>query len=343
MKKIRVAVVFGGRSVEHEVSIVSAKNIMAAIDKTKYDVVPIGIDKRGSWHLLTGQKSLTGGSKYSQIVSPKTAALEPLQATKSGRIDVVFPVLHGPFGEDGTVQGLLKLAGVPFVGAGVLGSAIGMDKDVQKRLLRDAGLNVARFTTNRTNPFGYPVFVKPANTGSSVGISKANNSKELVTAIKLAQKFDTKVMIEEETRGREIEISVLGNKNPIASVPGEVVTNESHTFYSYEAKYLDENGAKLIVPAKLPTATIKKIQQTAIAAYKALCCEGMARVDMFLTPKNKIYINEINTIPGFTSISMYPKLWEASGLSQTKLIDKLINLALDRFAAEKKLQTSLKQ
>ncbi|MBI4099877.1 D-alanine--D-alanine ligase, partial [Candidatus Microgenomates bacterium] len=226
--------------------------------------------------------------------------------------------------------------------AGVLGSAIGMDKDVQKRLLRDAHLNVARFTTNQSNPFGYPVFVKPANTGSSVGISKAHNPKELAQAIKIAKQYDIKILVEEAITGREIEVSVLGNENPIASIPGEVLTNKHHQFYSYEAKYLDENGATLVIPAKLSKSQVSKIQKTAITAYKALCCEGMARVDMFLTQKNKIYINEINTIPGFTSISMYPKLWEASGLSQTELIDKLITLALNRFAKEQKLQTSLK-
>lgn len=349
-KKLRVAILFGGRSAEHEVSVVSAKNIIGALDKKKYEVVPIGIDKKGSWHLLGNQKSLTDGTKYSQIVSAKTASLEPTTATSSQKIDVIFPVLHGTFGEDGTVQGLIKLANLPFVGAGVLGSAIGMDKDVQKRILRDAKIPVAPFLVfNSADKINYdavisklhlPLFVKPANLGSSVGIAKVRNKSQLVAAVKDAFRYDRKILVEKNISGRELEISVLGNEHPITSVPGEVITNKAHAFYSYEAKYLDENGATLVVPAKLTKQQTTKIQKTAIAAYRALCCEGMARVDMFLDRNNRAYINEINTIPGFTSISMYPKLWEASGLSQTKLLDKLIQLAIDRFKKEQRLKLS---
>lgn len=346
MKKIKVAVLFGGRSAEHEVSVVSAKNIIASLNKKKYDVVPIGIDRQGKWHLVSGAKSLTSGQKYHQLVSQTSSSLEPTNVARSHKIDVVFPVLHGPFGEDGTIQGLLKLANLPFVGAGVLGSALGMDKEVQKRLLRDASIPVAKFIVLSTVshepvlPFGYPVFIKPANLGSSVGVTKVKRAKDLPRAVKKAFQYDQKVLIEEAIEGREIEVSVLGNEEAIASTVGEVIPQGKHEFYDYEAKYLDENGAKLLIPAKLSPGLVKKIQQTAIAAYKALCCKGMARVDMFLTKKGKVYVNEINTIPGFTNISMYPKLWEASGLPQTKLLDKLITLALDRFKKESKLQTS---
>ncbi len=332
-KKIRVAILFGGRSAEHEVSLLSAKNILSSLDKSKYEPVLIGITKSGHW------------------LPAKTIALLPgktpkdLQLLTPRHFDVVFPALHGPYGEDGTVQGLLKLVNLPFVGAGVLGSAIGMDKDVQKRILRDGKIPVTRFVVLTKLsipklPFPLPIFVKPANLGSSVGVTKVMNKKSLQKAINLAFQYDRKVLLEEAIPGREIEISVLGNENPIASLPGEVITTKKHQFYSYEAKYLDENGAILKIPANLPAATIKKIQKTAISAYKTLCCEGMARVDMFLTANGKVYINEINTIPGFTNISMYPKLWQASGLSPTKLIDKLIQLAIDRFKKEQKLQIS---
>ena len=296
---IKVAVLYGGKSAEHEVSLLSAKNILAAIDKGKYHVAKIFIPKSGKINF---------------------AALT--------KFDVVFPVLHGPFGEDGTIQGFLKLAGIPFVGAGVLGSAIGMDKDVQKRLLRDAGIPTARFTANRTNPFGYPVFVKPANAGSSIGVTKVNNKKQLPAAISKAAKYDAKVLIEEAVAGRELECAVLGNEKPAASVIGEVISH--HEFYDYDAKYLDESGARLIIPARLSKNLAAKAQEIALSAYKTLGCEGMARVDMFLTPAGKILINEINTIPGFTNSSMFPRLWEASGLTQSKLIDKLIALALER-------------
>lgn len=278
------------------------------------------------------------------------AFLRVIRVLYEAKIDVVFPVLHGPFGEDGTVQGLLKLADVPFVGAGVLGSAVGMDKDVMKRLLRDAGVLVGAFVVIHAHEkkqvrfvdvkkkLGTPLFIKPANLGSSVGISKVRSEVEFKKALALAFSYDSKVLIEEYIEGREIECSVLGNENPIASLPGELMVH--HEFYSYEAKYLDERGMTPQIPARLSEEMMKKVQDTAIAAYKALCCEGMGRIDMFVTKNNRVFVNEINTIPGFTNISMYPKMWEASGLSYSKLIDKLIELAIERHAKEKKLKTS---
>lgn len=318
-KKIRVAILFGGKSAEHEVSIQSARNVMAAIDKKKYSVIPIKIDKSEKWNF------------------------------RFPNIDVVFPVLHGPYGEDGTVQGLLKLTNVPFVGAGVLGSALGMDKDVMKRLLNHAGIPTARFITltdqedinfeQARKKFGLPLFVKPVNLGSSVGINKVRNKKEFRKAVAEAFQFDRKVMIEEYIKGREIECSVLGNENPMASLPGEIIPK--HEFYSYEAKYIDPEGAELKAPADLPKPIIKKVQDMAIRTFQALCCEGMARVDFFLKPNGALVVNEINTIPGFTAISMYPKLWQASGISYSELVDRLIQLALERHKKENKLKTEI--
>jgi D-alanine-D-alanine ligase len=263
-------------------------------------------------------------------------------------------VLHGPYGEDGTIQGLLKLMNLPFVGASVLGSAVGMDKDVMKRLMRDAGIPTAHFLVftraarhtidyaTVVNELGLPCFVKPANLGSSVGISRVNNEAEFPQAIAKAFRYDTKILIEEYIQGKEIECSVLGNDAPIASLPGEVVTETSkHQFYSYEAKYLDEHGAVLEIPANLPESVIQRVQETSVRAFQVLCCEGMARVDSFVTPDGQVVVNEINTIPGFTRISMYPKLWEASGLSYSELIDRLIQLALERHALEQEIATSL--
>jgi D-alanine-D-alanine ligase len=319
-RKIKVAIISGGRSAEHEVSLKSAQNIIAAIDKDKYELVP--------------------------IVMGKNETLDIRRLDKS--IDVVFPVLHGPFGEDGTIQGLLKLANIPFVGASVLGSAIGMDKDVTKRLLREAGIPTAKFLAIKEKEvptfneviknFSAPFFVKPANLGSSVGISKVKDEKDFEKAIREAFDYDRKILIEENVAGREIECSVLGNDDPIASEPGEVVTN--HDFYSYEAKYLDERGAVLEIPANLPSETVKQIQALAVNTFKTLECEGLARVDFFLKKSGEIIVNEINTLPGFTSISMFPKLWQASGTSSTELIDKLIQLAFERFEKEQKLKIS---
>jgi len=362
-KKIRVGILFGGRSAEHEVSLQSAKNIIDAIDTNKYDVVLIGIDKKGQWHLNEQSRfllpavesglpelpekgenlALVPGNEKEQLV-----ALSGQQ--KLGPLDVIFPVLHGPFGEDGTVQGLLKLANVACVGAGVLGSAVGMDKDVMKRLLRDAGVPIPRFIAiNKYSSkqigfdeaqaeLGLPLFVKPANLGSSVGISKVKDREEFERAVREAFDYDQKILIEECIKGREIECSVLGNDNPIASVPGEILPHRE--FYSYEAKYLDEDGAALEIPANLGPETSERIRQLAIKTFAVLCCEGMARVDFFLRNGEEIMVNEINTIPGFTRISMYPKLWEASGVPYSELIEKLIQLALERFQREQRLKTN---
>jgi D-alanine-D-alanine ligase len=361
MKKI-VAILFGGKSAEHEVSLQSAKNIVGAIDKEKYNVVLIGIDKQGKWLLNNNSHSFLNPRSPKSIKLSKSGDSIALVPHGKGEIvnfsnpknkltvDIAFPVLHGPFGEDGTIQGLLKLAGVPFVGAGVLGSAVGMDKDIMKRLLRDAKIPIAKFLVFKdTNiikfekvveNIGLPFFVKPANLGSSVGISKVKSKKDFRKAITEAFRYDRKILLEEYINGREIECSILGNDSPIASVPGEVITNNE--FYSYKAKYIDENGAVLEIPAKLEKNVIKKIQNLAIKTFETLSCEGLGRVDFFLQNNGEVIVNEINTIPGFTSISMYPKLWEASGMSYTNLIDKLILLAIERFEKEQKLSTMQK-
>jgi D-alanine-D-alanine ligase len=361
-RKIRVGILFGGRSAEHEVSLQSARNVIEAINREKYEVVLIGIDKKGSWHFHDQSRFLLNADDPKRIQLNRTSdtvALVPGEKeqqlislsdrTSAQPVDVVFPILHGTYGEDGTVQGMLKLAGVPFVGAGVLGSAVGMDKDVMKRLFREAGIPTPDFLVfNRSSRIdfdevkarlGLPVFVKPANLGSSVGVSKAKDESGFKKALQDAFRYDHKILIEESISGREIECSVLGNENPIASLPGEVLPR--HEFYSYEAKYIDESGAALEIPAKLPKEIIEKVQILAVRTYKTLCCEGMARVDMFLKKEDELLVNEINTIPGFTNISMYPKLWGASGIPYTELIDRLIQLALDRFESEKKLETEI--
>lgn len=365
MSKTRVAVVFGGRSAEHEVSLQSAKSIVDAIDRRKYEVVLVGIDKAGGWHRYPDGEYLLNAEDPARIaLRPATAELAVVPG-RGGRgmvevgesaarpVDVVFPVLHGPYGEDGTVQGYLKLAGVPFVGAGVLGSSVGMDKDVTNRLLRDAGIPKAAFRVFRHHErahvsfaelerdLGMPVFVKPANLGSSVGISKAADAIELEAALDLAFRYDTKVVVEQFIAGREIECAVLGNEHPEASIPGEVVPAAKHGFYSYEAKYLDEHGARLDIPARLDSDTVRRVQELACRTFTVLGCEGMARVDCFLTPTGELYVNEINTIPGFTRISMYPKLWEASGLPYPELIERLIELALERHGREARLETTV--
>src|SRR5438874_5279379 len=390
MKKLRVGILFGGRSGEHEVSLLSAASVLEAIDKSKYEVVPIGITKEGRWvtalhaeNLLRGKSSeenvrashLRAGDPQATttaavlaagdgiIVPPMPAAesLVPFESTapapagaEAVQVDIIFPVLHGTFGEDGTIQGLLELADIAYVGAGVLGSAAGMDKDIMKSLFRAAGLPIVKHVTVLRGDWEsqskkvqklvesklkYPVFVKPANLGSSVGISKARDRKELGPAIDEAGKFDRKIVIEEgvggkKNKAREIECSVLGNDNPEASVPGEIVP--SAEFYDYTAKYLDE-GSQLIIPAKLTKTETKKVQELAIAGFRAVDCSGLARVDFLMDPKSrKIFLNEINTMPGFTSISMYPKLWAASGVGYSELIDRLIQLGLDRHAEKKR-------
>jgi D-alanine-D-alanine ligase len=395
MKKLRVGILFGGRSGEHEVSLLSAASVSNAIDKSRYEVVPIGITKQGRWvtaedaerllegnaghapaHLRAGDPEATAGAAVlargeAVVVPPEPhhrqgSALAPFQSDATGlarrsadraiNVDVIFPVLHGTFGEDGTIQGLLELADIPYVGAGVLGSAAGMDKDIMKALFRAAGLPIVKHVTVLRSEWEdgakkvqrlvagklkYPVFVKPANLGSSVGISKAHDGQELGPAIEEAAKFDRKIVIEQGVGGkkqkaREIECSVLGNDRPESSLPGEIVP--STEFYDYKAKYLDE-GSQLIIPAKLSKAETKRVQQLAIAAFQAVDCSGLARVDFLMDPKNrKIYLNEINTMPGFTSISMYPKLWAASGLSYPQLIERLIQLGLERHAEKMKNQ-----
>jgi D-alanine-D-alanine ligase len=392
MKKLRVGILFGGRSGEHEISLLSAASVFKAIDKDKFEVIPIGITKEGRWvtsgeaeRLLSGKPSheerhlragdpeatptaavLQNGEAFVMPPEPHGAGMQPFQTDALARrasdrainVDVIFPVLHGTFGEDGTVQGLLELADIAYVGGGVLGSAAGMDKDIMKSLFRAAGLPIVKHVTVlrgewEANPkkvqklveskLKYPVFVKPANLGSSVGISKAHDRKELGPAIDEAAKFDRKIVIEEGVGGkkhkaREIECAVLGNDNPEASVAGEIVP--SAEFYDYPAKYVDE-GSQLIIPAKLSKSEMKKVQQLAIAAFRAVDCSGLSRVDFLMDPKSrKIYLNEINTMPGFTSISMYPKLWAASGVSYPELIERLIQLGLDRHADKKKNQYS---
>jgi D-alanine-D-alanine ligase len=347
-KRMRVGVLFGGRSGEHEVSLISAASVIQALDPAKFEAVPIGITKDGRWLAGTAAHKmlpdvLRSGERVMLSADPNVAALVPVGDSRSDalRVDVVFPVLHGTYGEDGTVQGLLDLAGLPYVGSGVLGSAVGMDKDMQKRLFLQAKLPVGDFLAvprtewERTRSkvlgairkkFRFPVFIKPATLGSSVGMTKAHDAKELAAAMDLAAEFAQKILVERAIRGREIEVSVLGNEDPKASIPGEIVPHRE--FYDYAAKYLEE-GTRLLIPAKLKRAQVKRFQEYAVRAFRALECLGMARVDFFLEHRTgRILLNEINTIPGFTSISMYPKLWEASGLSYRDLLARLIDLAL---------------
>ena len=347
-KRLRVGVLFGGRSGEHEVSLASAASVIRGLDPDKYEPVPIGIAKDGHWLVGEGAAKmlpdiLKGGRRVMLTADPTEAALVPLdRGAGAQRFDVMFPVLHGTFGEDGTIQGMLELAGLPYVGAGVLGSAIAMDKDVAKRLCQDAGIPVvpwvavqrwrwekepAAVKAEIEQKFEYPVFVKPATLGSSVGMNKVHTAEELAPALNFAAEYGMKIMVEKAITGREIEVSVLGNHDPQASVPGEIVPHRE--FYDYTAKYL-EDGTRLLIPADLKPAQVKKVQTMAVEAFRALELCGMARVDFFLEKTGgKFLLNEANTIPGFTSISMYPKLWEASGIGFRELIDKLIELALE--------------
>jgi D-alanine-D-alanine ligase len=348
--KIRLGIIFGGRSGEHEVSLRSAESILKFIDRTKYDVVPIGITQEGRW--LSSKNAIAMLPAKDQIRSTLDHGepiMLPAEPVHGGIVDVVFPVLHGPYGEDGTIQGLLELANIPYVGAGVLGSAIGMDKDVMKRLLRDAGLPVVeywsirkaeldRFLETHISDLPYPVFVKPANLGSSVGITKVHAPEQLPGALQTAAEYDRKIVVERGVDAREIEVSVLGNDDPIASVPGEIIP--SREFYDYNAKYVDDDS-RLLIPAPLSDAQVTTAHQMATTAFKVLECSGMARVDLFLEKvSEKWYVNEINTLPGFTTISMYPKLWEASGISYPELIDRLIELALERHAEKNARRTT---
>ncbi len=351
-RKIRLAILFGGRSSEHEISLLSARSIIDAADKKKYDVSLIGIGKDGRWLGAKGESYLLHASDPKKIAinaaTTKELMLRPGREG-IGPIDIVFPVMHGTYGEDGSIQGLLRMLDLPFVGPDILGSAVGMDKDVAKRLLRDAGIPVADFLTYGRGDaiklsavwkrLGKPVFVKPANQGSSVGVAKAKNDKELRAAITNAFHYDDKILIEEAVVGREIEVAVLGNETPEASVPGEVIPH--HEFYSYEAKYLDEHGAGLAIPAALSKTLASKARTLAVRVFKTLGLEGMARVDFFMKKNGAFVVNEVNTIPGFTKISMYPKLWEASGLPYTNLIDRLVTLALERQARRARLKTSV--
>jgi len=367
MKKLRVAVLYGGRSGEHEVSLQSAASVINHLDRSRFEIVPVAIDKQGRWHLndislLEGKKSLPVFKDAPRVVlAPNPAdtstgsALIQLGGGQEKGIDVVFPVVHGPLCEDGTIQGLLELADVPYVGCGVLASAVAMDKEVAKRLARDAGLPIVPYVSLKherwkkekqqsaeqiQKELGYPVFVKPANLGSSVGVHKVKEPGGLSAALEDAFKYDTKVLVEVAVNAREIEVSVLENPetgaDPLVSVPGEV--NPAHEFYSYEAKYLDEKGAELIIPAKLDAAQTKRAQEIASEAFTTLDCEGMARVDMLLDrTSGTIFFNEANTIPGFTPISMYPKMWEVSGISYQELLSRLVDLAISRHDRRKAL------
>jgi D-alanine-D-alanine ligase len=348
-RKLRVGVLFGGRSGEHEVSLASAAAIIRGLDPQKYEVVPIGITKEGHWLIGAGAQKmlpevLRTGQRVVMSADPTESALMPIDGSAQGqKLDVVFPVIHGTFGEDGTMQGLLELAGLPFVGAGVLGSAIGMDKDVAKKLMQAAGIPVVPWIAVQRadwerqpkeirraieKKFKYPVFVKPATLGSSVGMTKVHSRAELGPALDLAAEFAMKIMVERALSAREIEVSVLGNHDPRASLPGEIVPHRE--FYDYAAKYLEE-GTQLLIPAKLKKSEVKKVQAMALTAFRALELSGMARVDFFIEKRGgKIFLNEVNTIPGFTSISMYPKLWEANGIPFRELISKLIDLALEQ-------------
>jgi len=373
MRKLRVAVLYGGRSGEHEVSLQSAASVINHLDRDRFEIVPVAIDKQGRWHLndislLEGKKSLPVFKDAPKVVLPPNvaetsggSALIHLGAGGESRgIDVVFPVIHGPLCEDGTIQGLLELADVPYVGCGVLASAVAMDKEMAKRVARDAGIPIAPYVSLKherwkkekaaaaekiQNELGYPVFVKPANLGSSVGVHKVTDAGALDLALEDAFAYDTKVLVEVAIDAREIELSLLENPDaagdPLVSVPGEI--NPSHEFYSYEAKYLDENGAELMIPANLDPAQTEQAQEIGKKIFSAIECEGMARVDLLLDrTTGKFFFNELNTIPGFTSISMYPKMWEASGISYQELLSRLVDLAVSRHERKKALRREFK-
>ena len=367
-KKLRLALIFGGRSGEHEVSLASASSVLKVIDLDKYDLIKIGITDEGKWLvdsdpqvMLETHKAVGTGSSSASVaivVDPTQKGLVQIESNGAsssleldGHVDVVFPLIHGPFGEDGTIQGLLELANIPYVGAGVLASALGMDKALMKTVFRERGLPQVDYIVIKRKDWekdrekvlegvetiGYPCFVKPVNLGSSVGISKVHGREEIGQGIDLAVKYDRKILVEAAIDGRELEVSVLGNDDPIASVVGEIIP--SGEFYDYRAKYLDDES-ELVIPADLDRKTADEVSRIALEAFRAIDCAGMARVDFLLERgSNKVYLNEINTIPGFTHISMYPKLWEASGISYRELIDKLIELAIERHADKARSQT----
>ena len=329
--RLRVAVLAGGRSSEHEISLASARSVLESLDPDRYDVVTVAIGRDGRWELGSGDGTVAETLPVPAANAPATL----------GAVDVVFPILHGPFGEDGTVQGLLELAGVAYVGAGVAASALCMDKDLFKKVLRDSGIAVARHVALRSgdaveNPFGYPCFVKPARLGSSVGISKVHDGGELEPAVELAFRHDEKVLIEEFLDGVEVEVGVLGNREPIASLPGQIVPL-GHEWYDYASKY-DEGGMDLVVPPELPDAVLEEVQRVAVEGFRVTECEGMARADCFVVDGNRVVVNELNTIPGFTSTSVYAKLFEASGISYEELLQRLIELALERQERRSRLQ-----
>ncbi|NNB44745.1 D-alanine--D-alanine ligase [Pseudomonas chlororaphis] len=363
MSKLRVGIIFGGRSAEHEVSLQSARNIVDALDRERFEPVLIGIDKNGHWHLndtsnfLINQENpaliALNQSNRELAVVPGKASQQLLETSSQellGHVDVIFPIVHGTLGEDGCLQGLLRMADLPFVGSDVLGSAVCMDKDISKRLLRDAGLAVTPFITlNRAtaartdfaqaqSKLGLPMFVKPTNQGSSVGVSKVTSEAQYNAAIELALGFDEKVLVESAVSGREIECAVLGNDQPIASGCGEIVVGSG--FYSYDSKYIDDQAAQVVVPADLSEEVSERIRTLAVEAFQVLGCSGLARVDVFLTQGGEVLINEINSLPGFTRISMYPKLWQAAGMTYSELVSRLIELALERHAARQALKIS---
>lgn len=374
-KKVRVGVIFGGRSGEHEVSLMSARSVMAALDKDKYDVVPIGIDRNGQWLAGDAMRALQNGEaeaarpatllpapqrtgllQVEQCEEKASSELQPVSLSRAAELDVIFPVLHGPYGEDGTVQGLLELAGLPYVGAGVVGSAVGMDKAIFKQIMVANGIPVLPWRLVRAGEwrarreaivtaieaaFAYPIFTKPANLGSSVGISRCSDRAALIAGIDEAVRYDRRVIVEQGINARELEVSVLGNDAPIASVVGEVRPHRS--FYDYVAKYITEDS-ELLIPAPLPAETAEAARSLALKVFVAIDCAGLGRVDLlFDRDSGQLYVNEINTIPGFTRISMYPKLWEASGISYPELLDRLIELALDRHAERSALETTYTQ
>jgi D-alanine-D-alanine ligase len=344
-KRVRVAVLAGGRSSEHEISLASARSVLDALDPERYDAVTVAIGRDGRWELESGNDDVRA---LAAAEAPTAAETLPVPTEKVpaalGEVDVVLPILHGPFGEDGTVQGLLELAGVPYVGAGVLGSALAMDKDIFKAVMRDRGIPVTRNITLRRgqapeNPFGYPVFVKPARLGSSVGISKVRAEEELAPAVELAFQHDEKVLVEEFVVGIEVECGVLGNDRPLASLPGEIVSHgfEGADWYDYSAKY-DEGGMDLIIPPRVDQKTVERIQELAVRSFVAGDCEGMARVDFFVREDGEVLLNELNTIPGFTATSVYAKLFDASGIPYPQLLDRLVQLAVDRHERRSRLR-----
>jgi D-alanine-D-alanine ligase len=366
MTKRRVLILFGGRSAEHEISLLSARNVFMALDRARFDPVLVGIDKQGRWRLeaeqtliaATGDPRKVGlhASGAELAVPVRPAGGEMVPAPLFAAEDVVFPVLHGTYGEDGTVQGLLELADVAYVGAGHLGSAVGMDKDVTKRLLAHAGIPVVpwRVCTSaelhrdpdalavKVAALGFPLFIKPANAGSSVGVTRVKSLEGLLPALQTAFSFDRKALAEAAVDAREIECAVLGNDEPQASVPGEIIVSHPDGFYSYDAKYVDPDGSSWKIPADISPETAERVRHLSVETFRALELCGMARVDFFLDRRTgALYVNEVNTIPGFTAISMYPKMWEASGLSATALISRLIDLAVERRAERRALKTSM--